>query len=72
ACMFRTDGKNVRVGLRSTGEIDVGLIAEALGGGGHNHSAATLIEGKMEEVIKETVDKIEKALKSPPPPIGQV
>ncbi|MCY4644839.1 MAG: bifunctional oligoribonuclease/PAP phosphatase NrnA [Bacteriovoracales bacterium] len=72
ACMFRTDGKNVRVGLRSTGEIDVGLIAEALGGGGHNHSAATLIEGKMEEVVEETIDKIEKALKSPPPPIGQV
>lgn len=64
ACMFRNIGNQVKVSFRSTGEIDVGVIAEALGGGGHNHSAATFIEGDLNEVIADTVTKIELMLKS--------
>lgn len=62
ACMFRNDGKDVKVSFRSAGDIDVGVIAQALGGGGHNHSAATLIEGDLQEVIDQTISKIEKIL----------
>lgn len=63
ACMFRDDGDQVKVSLRSTGKFDVGTIAIGLGGGGHSHSAATVIHCKdnknLEEVIKNTVSQIE-------------
>lgn len=66
ACMFRDDGARVKVSLRSSGNYDVGLIATALGGGGHSHSAATLISKNGNEttskIIQETVKNIEKLL----------
>jgi len=67
ACMFRDDGTRVKVSFRSTGQYDVGLIATALGGGGHSHSAATLISKNGQEttasIIEETVKNIEELLK---------
>lgn len=68
ACMFRDDGNQVKVSLRSTGAVDVGCIAVKLGGGGHSHSAATLINkgpsSTLEGIIKSTVEKIESCLKA--------
>jgi phosphoesterase RecJ-like protein len=68
ACMFRDDGDVVKMSLRSSGEYDVGTIAVALGGGGHSHSAATIINrGKNEsidEVILKTITRLEEALKN--------
>lgn len=68
ACMFRDEGARVKVSLRSTGDYDVGLIATALGGGGHSHSAATLIskngEQTIDEIIKDTIANIEELLKA--------
>ena len=63
SCMFRETGKFIKVSLRSTGTTDVGTMAQALGGGGHDHSAATIIEGGLEDVIKNTIRKIEIMLK---------
>ncbi|MBT3982693.1 MAG: bifunctional oligoribonuclease/PAP phosphatase NrnA [Bacteriovoracaceae bacterium] len=59
ACMFRDlgDGK-VKVSFRSAGDVDVGDIAVAMGGGGHNHSSATIIDGLFEDVIEQTTKKI--------------
>ncbi len=62
ACMFRQIGKMVKISFRSAGDIDVGVMAQALGGGGHDHSAATVIEGEINEVIKETVPKLQMML----------
>ena len=64
ACMFRENEQHTKISLRSTGEIDVEAIAQALGGGGHNHSAAAIIRGNMEEIIPVTIAKIEKNLRS--------
>lgn len=65
ACMFRDDGDQVKMSLRSSGEIDVGIIAQALGGGGHSHSAATVFFKKpgetTESIIKNTIAKVEEA-----------
>ena len=59
ACVFRQIKRHrVKLSLRGTGEVDVGAIAEALGGGGHHHSAATLMEGSLEEVAKRAIGKI--------------
>jgi phosphoesterase RecJ-like protein len=63
ACMFRQIEENVKVSFRSAiNSVDVGVMAQALGGGGHNHSAATLIEGKLETVIPQTIKKIQTML----------
>ncbi len=58
AIMFREMGTEVKVSLRSIGIIDVGVMARALGGGGHDHSAAAMISGELDAVIKSTVDKL--------------
>ena len=60
ACMFRQNGKTVKLSMRSADTtIDVGIMAQALGGGGHNHSAATVLEGKLEDVVKNSIEKIQ-------------
>ncbi|MDU1399165.1 bifunctional oligoribonuclease/PAP phosphatase NrnA [Finegoldia magna] len=49
-----------KVSFRSKGNIDVGLIAKNLGGGGHKNAAATRITGNFETVsnkIKEEIDR---------------
>lgn len=66
ACMFRDDGHRLKVSMRSTGEYDVGNIAQTLGGGGHSHSAATIIEKDpnedLDNLIQNIIVAIEKAL----------
>ncbi|MCT4641452.1 MAG: DHH family phosphoesterase [Bacteriovoracaceae bacterium] len=68
ACMFRDDGPKLKLSLRSTGQIDVGVIAMGLGGGGHSHSAATVLDvpstTSTKAVIDDAVSKIEILLES--------
>ncbi len=63
AMMFREIGNQVKISMRSAGDIDVGIMAQALGGGGHDHSAATIIEGNIDQVIEETVPKVQLMLR---------
>ncbi len=67
ACMFRDDGDHIKMSLRSSGEYDVGNIAIALGGGGHSHSAATILTRgpgeTTDEVIARGIKKVEEVLK---------
>lgn len=67
AIMFRDDGDHIKMSLRSSGEYDVGNIAIALGGGGHSHSAATILTRGPGEttqaVIDRAVKKVEEVLK---------
>ncbi len=62
ACMFREMNDQIKVSLRSTGAIDVGIMAQALGGGGHDHSAACLISGSIESVTKTVIEKLQVML----------
>jgi phosphoesterase RecJ-like protein len=63
ACMFRElEGNKVKVSLRSIGVTDVGILAQALGGGGHNHSSAAVLDGKLDDVVDEVVEKLELML----------
>lgn len=65
ACMFREVKGKVKVSFRSVNQtVDVGVIAQALGGGGHNHSAATIADGNLEKTIPEIIEKIELMIKS--------
>lgn len=62
AVMFKQTGTQIKVSLRSVGTVDVGVMAKSLGGGGHDHSAATLIEGNLDEVVKSTIEKLQVLL----------
>ena len=66
ACMFRDDGDQVKMSLRSSGDYDVGHIALALGGGGHSHSAATVFnrtpDQTIESIIENAIKKVEEVL----------
>ena len=64
ACMFRDDGDYVKISLRSSGDYDVGSIAIALGGGGHSHSAATVVEKKDGETTDDIIDSVIKKITS--------
>lgn len=65
ACMFREVEGKVKVSFRSVNQtVDVGIIAQALGGGGHNHSAATIIDGNLEKTIPEVIKKVELMVQS--------
>ena len=66
ACVFRQIEGKVKVSLRSTGDTNVNHIALALGGGGHNHSAAAILDGPLEKVVKNVIEKIETMLKCGP------
>lgn len=59
ACMFRQVGNHVKISFRSADvKVDVGVIAQALGGGGHDHSAATIQEGHLHDIVPATIAKI--------------
>lgn len=68
AIMFRDDGANIKMSLRSSGDYDVGTIAQALGGGGHSHSAATVLtrgpNETTEQVISRSVKKVEEIVRT--------
>lgn len=55
----RQDGK-ISISARSLGDVNVQIIMESLGGGGHLTNAATQIEGKtideVEQLLKDAID----------------
>ncbi|CAM3056171.1 DHH family phosphoesterase [Sporolactobacillus spathodeae] len=55
---LRDDGK-VGISARSLGEINVQIIMESLGGGGHLNNAATQLSGLT---VPEATDKVKKAI----------
>lgn len=58
ALMFKELEGYVKISFRSPGEIDVGAIAQALGGGGHNFSAATTLKGDLDQIIEDIVERV--------------
>ena len=60
ACAFLQIKDQVKVSLRSMGKIDVSIIAQKLGGGGHEHSAATVMKAKnFDQTVSDTMAKVE-------------
>lgn len=53
----RTGGK-VKVSFRSKERIDVSMLAQAFGGGGHTRAAGCTIEGTLEETKKQVFDRL--------------
>lgn len=59
---IRKKCRKIKISMRSNGDVDVGELAKGLGGGGHNHSAATVVEGRPEVVVRSTINKIKLLL----------
>ena len=47
-----------RVSLRSKGDIDVGRVARAFGGGGHKNASGCTLEGPLEQVRASILERI--------------
>lgn len=63
ALFFRQVGPNAtKVGFRSKGNIDVGALSRALGGGGHHNAAGALVEGPLEESRRNVLSRLEELL----------
>ena len=41
------------------GKVNVGSIAQALGGGGHSYSAATVIKLPLRKCVDQVLNKVE-------------
>lgn len=52
----------VKVSLRSAGKVDVAALAQAFGGGGHVRAAGCRIEGELEAIIPQVIERVKQAL----------
>ena len=53
---------NVRMNLRSRGQVDVSLLAQEVGGGGNVHAAGATLDGPLDEAAGRVVTMLRKAL----------
>jgi len=56
------EGNEYRVSMRSKGDVDVGALAKAYGGGGHKNAAGCTVGGPIDELRSVFVEKIEAAI----------
>ena len=56
-------GDKITISGRSIGDINVQVILEKLGGGGHIRAAGCFVAGTVEEVKQKVLLEIRKALK---------
>ena len=63
AMIFKEDADNkISVSFRSKGEADVNKIASFFGGGGHVKASGCVVEGKLAEVEKKVLAKVDEVL----------
>lgn len=56
--------QRVKISLRSDGSIPINQIATAYGGGGHPSAAGATVNGELEKVLAEVVEKVTTLLES--------
>jgi phosphoesterase RecJ-like protein len=61
----QADGGQWRVSLRSKGAVDVGAIARAFGGGGHNNAAGCTLSGELEPLQRQFMALLLNAVTPP-------
>jgi phosphoesterase RecJ-like protein len=60
---FRTSGADgIRVSMRSKYDVDVRLVAQEFGGGGHKNAAGFTIAGRLEDVQPRIVARLVRAV----------
>jgi phosphoesterase RecJ-like protein len=68
AVVFFKQGENdqIRVSMRSKGDVDIGAIAKELGGGGHKNAAGCTVTGPIDARLEMFIEKIEEAIDGRP------
>jgi len=51
-----------KLGMRSKGAVDVGMLARELGGGGHHNAAGAEIYGSVEQVVADVFKRLQPLL----------
>ncbi|NLC70503.1 MAG: bifunctional oligoribonuclease/PAP phosphatase NrnA [Desulfuromonadaceae bacterium] len=65
ALLFRQEGDRLfKVGFRSRKGIDVGRVAQELGGGGHTNASGASLEGTLEDVERIVLEHVREELAS--------
>jgi phosphoesterase RecJ-like protein len=55
--LFRKTGRGqVKISLRSNGDVDVNALARRFGGGGHVKASGALVKGTLDRVRNDVVD----------------
>lgn len=73
AAFFRELPNNtIRISLRSKNRVNVARVAEQFGGGGHANAAGFTIAARYDELSRLVIDKLREAVKTAPPPNGNV
>jgi phosphoesterase RecJ-like protein len=62
ALQVRQQGESCRISFRSKGKVDVGSLAQRLGGGGHHNAAGCELRGTPEAVRKKALGLLEEEL----------
>ena len=63
AVLFRQTGSaQYKISMRSKGRVDLSVLAQSLGGGGHENAAGGVLDGTLEEVTRLVIGKVEKAI----------
>jgi phosphoesterase RecJ-like protein len=53
-----------RVSLRSKGNVDIGAIARAHGGGGHTNAAGCGARGSIDEIFRQFGELLSEAIRN--------
>ncbi len=63
AIFFRQlSAESFKVGFRSKGKVDVSLLAEGFGGGGHHNAAGCVVSGTLDEVRQTVFSHLQDVL----------
>ncbi len=63
AVLFRqVKSSQYKISLRSKGRVDLSELAQSFGGGGHKNAAGGVMNGTLEEVKTQVIDKLEKTV----------
>ncbi|SHJ24255.1 DHH family phosphoesterase [Hespellia stercorisuis] len=60
--LYETDTQEFKVSLRSNGAVDVSVIAQYFGGGGHKRAAGFTLSGRYHDIINNVTRQIELQL----------
>lgn len=64
-CM-ETSNTRVKISLRSDGSLAINGIAQSYGGGGHPSAAGATVDGNLDDVLTETLQKVTTLLQETP------
>lgn len=60
--LYETNPREFKVSLRAKGDIDVSVVAQYFGGGGHKKAAGVTMKGTVYDVINNLSDQIHRQL----------